>query len=543
MHDLTIIIMLTGALSAALFLGWLTQQLGLSTLVGYLLAGILVGPHTPGFAADPRLAAQLAEIGVILLMFGVGLHFHPQDLLRVWRIAVPGAVAQSAVAALLGWAMARAFGWTHTAGLVLGMSLAVASTVVLMRMLVEQKRLDSPAGHVTVGWLIVEDIFTVIALVLLPALVIGTGTDTQLGWSLLFALAKIGAFAALAWYLGPKLISPILERIARTQATELFTLAVFVMALGIAVIASGLFDVSVALGAFLGGLVVARSRVGHQAAADTAPFRDVFSALFFVSVGMLFNPGFVLENPAMIVGALGIVLIAKPATALLIVWLLRHPPQTALTVAVGLAQIGEFSFILAALGKSLGLLPQSGFDVLVAAALLSIAINPLLFKALPKLERMATKLFGESAAQTPVSAGTGATGRIQAVIVGYGEIGQRLAGLLADAACPLAVIEQDMAVFETAPRDGVKPVYGDAGNREILLAAGLAGASRLFLTTSTLELKLRVCSAARQINPDIAIYVYVKSPAERAWMEEFGVTAVVDEPLHVAAALLQAGKV
>lgn len=542
MHDLTVIIMLTGALSAALFLGWLTQRLGLSTLVGYLLAGILVGPHTPGFAADARLAAQLAEIGVILLMFGVGLHFHPQDLLRVWRIAVPGAVAQSAVAALLGWALARAFGWTHAAGLVLGMSLAVASTVVLMRMLVERERLDSPAGHVTVGWLIVEDIFTVIALVLLPALVIGSGADTQIGWSLLFALAKVGAFAALAWFLGPKLISPILERIARTQAAELFTLAVFVMALGIAVIASGLFDVSVALGAFLGGLVVARSRVGHQAAADTAPFRDVFSALFFVSVGMLFDPSFVLENPLMILAALGIVLIAKPATALLIVWLLRHPPQTALTVAVGLAQIGEFSFILAALGKSLELLPQSGFDVLVAAALLSIAINPLLFKLLPRLERIAADLLGKPAAPVPAAAGSG-TDRVQAIVVGYGEIGQRLVGLLADAACPLAVIEQDMAVFEATPRDGVKPVYGDAGNREILLAAGLAGASRLFLTTATLELKLRVCSTARQINPDIAIYVYVKSPAERAWMEEFGVTAVVDEPLHVAAALLQAGKI
>jgi CPA2 family monovalent cation:H+ antiporter-2 len=540
MHDLTIIIMLTGALSAALLLGWLTQRLGLSTLVGYLLAGILVGPHTPGFAADAQLAAQLAEIGVILLMFGVGLHFHPQDLLRVWRLAVPGAVAQSAVAAALGWAMARAFGWSHTAGLVLGMSLAVASTVVLMRMLVEQQRLDTPAGHVTVGWLIVEDIFTVVALVVLPALVVGAGAGMQLGGSLLLALAKVGVFAALAWFLGPKLISPILERIARTQATELFTLAVFVMALGIAVIASGLFDLSVALGAFLGGLVVARSRVGHQAAADTTPFRDVFSALFFVSVGMLFDPRFVLENPGMTVAALAIVLVAKPAIALLIVWLLRHPAQTALTVAVGLAQIGEFSFILAALGRSLGLLPQSGFDLLVAAALLSIAVNPLLFKALPRLERIAARLPGATAAQ--VRTGAADAERPRAIVVGYGEVGHRLVELLAEDGCPLSVIEQNMTVFDGEPRAGVNPIYGDAGHREILLAAGVAEASTLYLTTPTLGVKLRVCSAARQINPSVRICVYVKSQAERAWMEEFGVSAVVDEPMHVAVALLQAGR-
>lgn len=540
MHDLTVITMLAGALSVALLLGWLTQRLGLSTLVGYLLAGIVVGPHTPGFAADAHLAAQLAEIGVILLMFGVGLHFHPQELLRVWRIAIPGAVAQSAVATLLGWGMAHAFGWGHTAGLVLGMSLAVASTVVLMRMLLERKLLDTPAGHATVGWLIVEDIFTVVALVVLPALVIKAGTDSRLGWSLLFALLKVGTFAGLAWFLGPKLISPLLERMAKTQAAELFTLAVFVVALGIASVAAGLFDVSVALGAFLGGLVVGRSRVGHQAAADAMPFRDVFSALFFVSVGMLFDPRFVLENPGMIVAALGIVLIAKPAIALLIVWALRYPLQTALTVAVGLAQIGEFSFILAALGKSLGLLPQAGFDVLVATALLSIAVNPLLFRLLPLLEsRLPAR--GGSRTGTAMDGAAPAAPGPEAIVVGYGEIGHRLTELLAAEGTSLAVIEQDMAVFEAEPHPGITPVYGDAGNREILSAAGLAGASRLFLTTSRLDLKLRVCSTARGINPGVAIYVYVHSPAERAWMEEFGVTAIVDEPLHVAAALIQAG--
>jgi monovalent cation:H+ antiporter-2, CPA2 family len=536
--------MLVGALSAALLLGWLTQRLGLSTLVGYLLAGIVVGPYTPGFAADPQLAAQLAEIGVILLMFGVGLHFHPHELLRVWRIAIPGAVAQSLVATLLGWGLAQAFGWGHPAGLVLGMSLAVASTVVLMRMLLERKLLDTVAGHAAVGWLIVEDIFTVIALVLLPALALGAASEAPLGWSLVFALLKVGIFVGLAWYLGPKLVAPVLERIAKAQAAELFTLAVFVIALGIASIAAGLFDVSVALGAFLGGLVVGRSRVGYQAAADAMPFRDVFSALFFVSVGMLFNPGFVLENTGMIIAALGIVLIAKPATAWLIVRLLRHPLPTGLTVAVGLAQIGEFSFILAALGRSLELLPQTGFDLLVATALLSIAINPLLFKALPWLERRlaATEPRVGDAAAFGVADAAAAPERPQAVIVGYAEIGRHLSELLADAGYAVTVIEQDMAVFDGTPRAQVRPVYGDAGNREILLAAGLPAAARLFLTASTLDLKLRVCSSARQINPAIAIHVFVRSASERAWMEEFGVTAIVDEPQRVAVALYETAR-
>lgn len=544
MHDLTVITMLAGALSAALAFGWLTQRLGLSTLVGYLLAGILVGPHTPGFVADAQLAAQLAEIGVILLMFGVGMHFHPRELLQVWRISVPGAVAQSAVATLLGWAMARAFGWDHIAGLVLGLSLAVASTVVLMRMLLDQEQLDTPAGHVTVGWLIVEDVFTVVALVMLPALALSNTTQSSVGWSLLIALAKMAAFAGLAWYLGPKLITPLLERLARSKSSEMFTLAVFVIALGIAAIAASLFSVSVALGAFLGGLVVGSSRVGHQAAADAMPFRDVFSALFFVSIGMLFDPTLVVKHPGMVVTALGIVLVAKPAIALLVVRLLRHPPQTALTVAVGLAQIGEFSFILAALGRSLGILPQAGFDLLVATALLSIALNPLLFKALPWLERR----FTETELRVGDSAAFGAADRAslpdrpQAIVVGYGEIGRHLSELLADAGWAVTVIEKDMAVFDGTPRMQVRPVYGDAGNREILQAAGLAGGSRLFLTAPTLDLKLRVCSSARQINPAIAIHVFVRSASERAWMEEFGVTAIVDEPQRVAVALYETAR-
>jgi CPA2 family monovalent cation:H+ antiporter-2 len=383
MHDLTLLSTLAGSLAAALVFGWITQRLGLSTLVGYMLAGILVGPYTPGFVADASLAAQMAEIGVVLLMFGVGMHFHPEELLRVCRIAVPGAIAQSAVATVAGWACARWFGWSNAAGFVFGMALAVASTVVLMRMLVDQGRLSTRAGHVAVGWLIVEDLFTVIALVVLPVLATDASGLASFGMPLAIALGKTAAFALLVWFVGSRVVSQVLERMAKTRSQELFTLTVFVVALGIAVIAAQVFHVSVALGAFFAGLVVGQSRFGVQAAGFMTPFRDVFSALFFVSVGMLFNPGFVLAHPLMVIVALAIVLIAKPLVALAIVVLIGDARGTAATVAVGLAQIGEFSFILAALGKSLGVLPAEAFDALVVAAIVSIAVNPILFRALP----------------------------------------------------------------------------------------------------------------------------------------------------------------
>ena len=387
MHDLPLLSTLAGSLAAALVFGWVTQRLGLSTLVGYMLAGILVGPYTPGFVADANLAAQMAEIGVILLMFGVGMHFHPQELLRVWRIAVPGAIAQSAVATVAGWACARWFGWNNAAGFVFGMALSVASTVVLMRMLVDQERLSTRAGHVAVGWLIIEDLFTVIALVVLPVLAVDAAGPAQFGMPLLIALGKTAVFALLVWFVGSRVVSQVLERMVKTRSEELFTLTVFVVALGIAVIAAQVFHVSVALGAFFAGLVVGQSRFGPQATGFMTPFRDVFSALFFVSVGMLFNPGFVLAHPLMVIAALAIVLIVKPLVALAIVVLIRDARGTAATVAVGLAQIGEFSFILATLGKSLGILPAEGLDALVVAAIVSIAVNPLLFRALPAVEK------------------------------------------------------------------------------------------------------------------------------------------------------------
>jgi CPA2 family monovalent cation:H+ antiporter-2 len=541
MHSLGVIVTLAGALAVALVFGWLTQRLRLSTLVGYMLAGIVVGPFTPGFVADTGLASQMAEIGVILLMFGVGMHFHPQELLRVWRIAVPGAVAQSAVAALAGWGVARAFGWTHAAGLVFGMALAVASTVVLMRMLVEQDRLNSRDGHVAVGWLIVEDLFTVVALVLLPVLALPEVDAAATAAATGIAIGKAALFGLLVWVLGPRLLGPLMERIVRTRSAELFTLAVFVVALGIALVAAQVFHVSVALGAFFAGLVVGQSRFGPQAAADMAPFRDVFTALFFVSVGMLFDPSLLVAQPVLIAMALAIVLLIKPAVALAIVLVLREPPRTALTVAVGLAQIGEFSFIVGSLGESLGLLPAQGMGVLVVAAIASIAVNPVLFAALAHYEAVRgsepeAAVVSDEAPASAVAAGA------PVAVTGVGPVGRRFVERCRQNAIPVAVIDAGIDALEALRAPGVATVFGDPG-RPAVLAAGLHGARLIVVTNETLADKMRVCIAARAVNPRIVIVATAIGDAEHAWLQEFGVASICDAVDELADALLRAVRV
>jgi CPA2 family monovalent cation:H+ antiporter-2 len=515
MHSMNLIVTLAGALAFAVVLGALTQRLGLSTLVGYMLAGILVGPHTPGFNADPALAAQMAEIGVVLLMFGVGLHFHPQELLRVWKIALPGAVVQSAVAAVAGWALARTFGWTHIAGVVFGFALAVASTVVLMRMLVERGRLNSRDGHVAVGWLIVEDLFTVAALVVLPALT-GTHAGAAVASAVGFALLKVALFGVVVAAAGWQVTSRVLERVARTRSTELFTLTVFVIALGIAVIAAGVFDVSVALGAFFAGLVVGQSRFGPQAAAEMAPFRDVFSALFFVSVGMLFNPLAVVEQPLRLAGALAIVLLLKPLAAVLIVKGLRGDARTVGTVGVGLAQIGEFSFILASLGIALEALPREAMDLVVATAIVSIALNPPLFKLVDRLLRpRGARVEPAPAPTTPALV----------VLAGYGPLGRRVARRCLDDDLPLVVIDEDLGARRSEPRT----VVGDAARGEVLQAAGIHEATVLVVADLDLAHKLRVCQAARALNPTLKLVAAAEGEAEAGWLREFGATVVRDD--------------
>jgi monovalent cation:H+ antiporter-2, CPA2 family len=548
MHDLTVLIMLAGALAIAFALGWLTDRLGLSTLVGYLLAGIAVGPYTPGFVANPWLAAQMSEIGVVLLMFGVGLHFHPADLLRVWRIALPGAFAQSAVATVIGWAGARWLGWSHAAGIVFGMALAVASTVVLVRMLAEQGRLGSRDGHVAVGWLIVEDFFTIGALVVLPALVLGVGGIETTGLALGAALVKAAAFGAVVWIAGTRLLAPVMEQVAKRRSAELFTLAIFVVALGIAVLAAGLFNVSVALGAFFAGLVVGHSRFGPQAAADMAPFRDVFAALFFVSVGMLVNPAFVVENPWPVLLALGIILVAKPLVALFIVLGLRDTPRTAGTVAVGLAQIGEFSFILGSLGTALGVLPKEGMDALVTAAMISIAINPLLFKLSRRIENRTRSVRAEreagfepslvpGGAASPLRSGEAL--RPLVLIAGSGALARELAKRCLQSGVPPCVIDKDLESLDRLREEGIHTVFGDPGRVDVLAAASVREAPVMVLAHGTIAEKIQACVAARQQNPRILIVALASGRAEHAWLQEVGASAVIDANEDLAASLMR----
>jgi CPA2 family monovalent cation:H+ antiporter-2 len=380
-NNIDLILTLTGGLIAALVFGYVTHRLGLSPIVGYLLAGIAVGPNTPGFVANHEMAEQLAEVGIIVLMFGVGLHFHISELLAVRRVALPGAIVQSVIVTALGAVTAWAFGWSWTAGIVYGLAISVASTVVLTRVLVDNNDLHTPAGHVAVGWTVVEDLFTVVVLVLLPAL-FGDRDAGPGGAALALGLAalKIGALVALTILLGGRVIPWLLKRVAATRSRELFTLAVLAIALGIAVGSATIFGVSMALGAFLAGMVVGRSDFSLRAASEAMPMRDAFGVLFFVSAGMLFDPRYLLESPGPVAATFAIIVLAKPLAALSIVLVLRHPPKVALSVAVVLGQIGEFSFILAALGKNLHVLPESATNSLVAAAIASISLNPLLLQ-------------------------------------------------------------------------------------------------------------------------------------------------------------------
>src|SRR4051794_357920 len=370
MHaNIDLILTLTGSLAAALALGYVTQRLGLSPIVGYLLAGVVVGPSTPGFVADRHLAEQLAEVGVILLMFGVGLQFHFKELLAVRRIAVPGAVVQSLAATALGAVTGWAFGWGWAAGLVYGMAVSVASTVVLVRVLADHNDLHTPTGHIAVGWLVVEDLFTVVVLVLLPA-VFGTegARPGGLPLALLLTALKIGVLVAVTFLVGGRLIPWLLGRVDQTRTRELFTLTVLVVALGLAVGSALLFGVSMALGAFLAGMVVGRSEFSLRAAADALPMRDAFAVLFFVSVGMLLDPGALVATPVLFAATLAVVLVGKPLVALVLVRLMRYPFRVALSVAIALAQIGEFSFILASMGRDLGILTSEATNTIVAAS-------------------------------------------------------------------------------------------------------------------------------------------------------------------------------
>jgi len=536
MHSVDLLLTLTGGLGAALAGGYLTHRLGLSPIVGYLFAGVLVGPYTPGFVADQHLAEQMAEIGVILLMFGVGLQFHFEELLAVRRVAIPGALGQSAVATVMGALVAHAFGWDLSGGVVFGMALAVASTVVLVRVLTDNRDLHTPTGHIAVGWLVVEDLLTVLILVLMPALFGPERGQGSVLTAVAVALVKVGALAAFTMVAGGRVIPWALNRVAATGSRELFTLSVLVVALGIAVGSSKLFDVSMALGAFMAGMVVGRSEFSVRAASEALPMRDAFAVLFFVSVGMLLDPGHLLRAPSLVALTLAVVVIGKPLVALAIVLLFGYPLRVALGVAVALAQIGEFSFILANLGAALGMLSSEATNTLIAVAIISITANPLLYRLNDRIDIWAAR---RSRPVVIADAGPSMQGLDQAVVVGYGPVGRTVTRLLRENQIDPTVIELNMDTVRALRAEGIAAVYGDARHLDTLTSAGIATARGLIVTVAGMTAVEETIRLARQANPALQILVRVAYLRERGALRQAGATAVFSGEGEVALALTE----
>jgi CPA2 family monovalent cation:H+ antiporter-2 len=537
MHDITLILTLTTALTAALVLGFITHALRLSPIVGYLLAGIAVGPFTPGFEADHGVAEQLAEVGVILLMFGVGLHFHVRELMAVKGIAVPGALVQSLVATLLGALVGRLVGWDWPTAVIFGGATSVASTVVLIRVLSDNHDLHTRAGHIAVGWLVVEDLLTVVALVLLPTLLNAQSGPVGAATALGLAALKIGLLVGLLVVVGGRVIPWTLERVAATRSRELFTLAVLVIALGIAVVSAKLFGVSMALGAFLAGMIVGRSDFSLRAASEALPMRDAFAVLFFVSVGMLFDPRTLIEAPGLIAATLGIILVAKPLAALAISVVLGYPLRVALPVAMSLAQIGEFSFMLAAVARELGAMPDRAVDALVAAAIASITLNPLLYRAARAIEPALARRFGvaaEPAADADELSGDAAH---RAIVVGYGPVGQTVTELLLDNGIEPIVIELNLDTVRRLRTFDVRAVYGDASRPDILAEADIARARHLLLTAATGAAEEEIVRRARELNPEIRVVVRTQYTRQVPAVRKAGATDVFADEGEVALAM------
>ena len=522
MHaDISLIATIAAAFTLALAFGFITEKIGIPALVGYLLAGIVISPTTPGFAGDLHIAGQLSEIGVMLLMFGVGLHFSIKDLLRVKKIAIPGAVFQMGIATALGVVVASLWGWDLGASLVFGISLSCASTVVLIKALERQGILESMNGRIAVGWLVVEDLVTVIVLVLLPALasLLDPSRAPQPAVSLLFDLGKtmlqVGGFIAVMLLVGKRLIPRVLWMIARAGSRELFTLAVITSAIGIAFGAALLFNVSFALGAFFAGVVLRESELSNRAAKESLPLQDAFSVLFFVSVGMLLDPRVLVENPGAVLAVVGIIVLGKSLAAIALVLLMRYPLNSALTIAASLAQIGEFSFILAGLGLSLGLIPKLGFSLIIAGAFISIALNPFVFRLVEPLRgwllaRSSTARSLEQL-QDPMAELPMSTERKylqgQVVIVGYGVIGKTLADALLRRQIPFVIAEQNRETVAKLREAGIAAVYGDAVEPAVLIQAHVAEASLLVITANDPVAIGKMVETARALNPEIGIMV------------------------------------
>jgi CPA2 family monovalent cation:H+ antiporter-2 len=553
-HHTPLITLIVVGLVLAFSLGALAQRFRVSPLVGYLLAGVVVGPFTPGFVADQSMAHELAEIGVILLMFGVGLHFSLEDLLSVRAIAIPGAIVQIAVATLLGMGMAWWLGWPVGAGLVFGLALSVASTVVLLRALQERRLLETDRGRIAVGWLIVEDIAMVLTLVMLPALVplLKTGAASGFDWftlvmPFLFTAGKVVAFVAIMLIVGKRVIPWILHYVAHTGSRELFRLAVLSIALGCAFGATMLFDVSFALGAFFAGMIMSESELSQRAANETLPLRDAFAVLFFVSVGMLVDPMIVVRDPIAVLATVLIIVLGKSIAAYAIVRMFGHPHSTALTISASLAQIGEFSFILAVLGVSLALLPERGRDLVLAGAIISILLNPLFFAWLDhRLARRDVSKPGSPEAE-PERPAEPAREEIpmttlsnHVVLIGFGRVGSFIGERVLRTGIPLLVIEEDADRVERLKGQGPETIAGNAVVPEVLGAANIGAARCVLVAVPDAFEGGQIVAQARELSASLPIVARAHSEAEIEHLKKHGATQVVMGEHEIAKAMLAA---
>jgi CPA2 family monovalent cation:H+ antiporter-2 len=533
-HSVTLITTIAAALGLALILGFVAARLKLPPLVGYLIAGIIIGPATPGFVADVDLSHQLAEIGVMLLMFGVGLHFSLDELLAVRRIALPGAIVQIAVATLLGTAVAAMWGWSLAGSIVFGLGLSVASTVVLLRALESRGMLETVNGHIAVGWLVVEDLVMVLVLVLLPPLAAWLGDsarvvgDRSLLTTLALTLSQVAVFIALMLVVGRRVFPWLLWQVAGTGSRELFTLCVVAAAVGIAYGSAALFGVSFALGAFFAGMVMRESPLSYRAAEESLPLRDAFSVLFFVSVGMLFEPQVLIREPLHVLVVIAIIVVGKSLAAFFLVLLFRYPLNTALTVSASLAQIGEFSFILAGLGVSLGVLPTAGQNLILAGAIISIALNPLVFQAIEPAQtwiRARSKLAqalerpDDPLAALPMTVDLNRLAG-QVVLVGYGRVGRRIGEALMAQGIPFVVAEENREIVEKLRANDIPAVSGDASDPAVLIQAHIHRARVLVIATPNTLNARRMIETARTVNPRVEIIVRTHSEEEAALLEK-----------------------
>jgi len=544
-HDTPLISTIVVALALAWAFGALAHRLKAPPLVGYLLAGIAIGPFTPGFVADQGLANELSEIGVILLMFGVGLHFSLDDLLSVKAIAIPGAVVQIAFATALGMSFAWWLDWPIGAGIVFGLALSVASTVVLLRAMQERRLIETERGRIAVGWLIVEDLAMVLALVLLPALAPvfkGEGASlSALAWPVVITLGKVAAFVAVMLIVGKRVIPWVLHAMAHTGSRELFRLSVLVIALGAAYWSAALFGVSFALGAFFAGMILSESELSQRAAQETLPLRDAFAVLFFAAVGMLFDPMIVVTAPLALIVTTIIIVIGKSLAAFVIVRLFGHPNSTALTISASLAQIGEFSFILASLGVSLALLPKEGSDLILAGAIFSILINPLLFAGLdwflakPKAVTAGAQPATETASREPIPA-TNLSDHV--VLVGHGRVGSVISPGLIETKTPLLIIENDSAAVDKLKAQGIETISGNACDPDVIAAANLAAARGLLVSVPDAFEGGQIVEQARRISPQLRILARSHSEEETQHLMRHGATLVVMGEREIGKAML-----